>query len=295
MIFSQNIKINKINISDKNRVFIIAEAGVNHSGKLSLAKKLIDLAADSGVDAIKFQNFKADQLILQNVSKAPYQKKITNPKQDQYSMLKLLEMDFKKTKALKEYCEKKKLLFLSTPFDEKSLNDLIKLNLDAYKISSTDINNPLLLKKIARLNKPIFLSTGMSLLKDVEKALKIISKFNKKIVLLQCTANYPIKDNEANLNVIKTYKKKFKILTGFSDHTSGVGASPYSVAIGVAVIEKHFTLNKSFKGPDHKASLSPKELKLFVKKIRKVEEYLGSYDKKITESEQLTQNHYKNI
>ncbi len=288
MRFNRKVKVENHTIGEGNPVFIIAEAGVNHNGDIDIAKKLIDTAVNAGANAVKFQAFKTENLILTNVEKAQYQKKTTSASESQFEMLKKLEITKEQNIELINYCKQNSIIFLTTPFDEESLEELDTLNLPAYKVASTDTTNLLFLKKIAQKGKPIFLSTGMCYLSEVELALKQIYEYNKDVILLQCTANYPIKDEDANLNVIKTYQGKFDILVGYSDHSVGVGASPFAVPMGAVVIEKHFTLDKSFAGPDHKASLSPAELKDFVSEIRKVEKYLGSYLKEPTKNEEKT-------
>ena len=277
MNFNKVIKIENKIISDDSPTFIIAEAGVNHGGDMKLAKHLIDLASDSGADAVKFQTFKAEHLILSNVKKAPYQLKTTETGQSQMDMLKALEVTRDQNLELKKYCLSKNIIFLTTPFDEVSLDELDELDLPAYKVASTDLTNLPFLKKIAQKNKPILLSTGMSYLSEVSQALDSIYQYNKDVILLQCTANYPIDDNEANLNVINTFKKNYDIIIGYSDHTVGVGASPFTIPMGVKVVEKHFTNDKNQIGPDHKASLSPKELLNFVKIIKKVDSFMGTH------------------
>ncbi len=276
MKFNKKISIDSKLISKESPVFIIAEAGVNHGGSMTIAKKLIDLAAKAGADAVKFQTFKAEHLILDNIQKAPYQKNTTDADETQFNMLKKLEVSREQNLELKQYCADKGIIFLTTPFDEESLYELDELELPAYKVASTDLTNIPFLEKIAKKNKPIFLSTGMSYLSEVCIALNTIYKYNKDVVLLQCTANYPIKNNEVNLSVINTYRKNFDILLGYSDHSIGIGAAPFSIPMGVKVVEKHFTLDKSLSGPDHAASLSPEELIDFVKTVRVVEEYIGS-------------------
>ena len=277
MKFNKFIKIENKIISEDSPTFIIAEAGVNHGGDMKLAKHLIDLASDSGADAVKFQTFKAEHLILSSVKKAPYQLKTTDTSQSQMDMLRALEVSRDQNLVLKDYCLSKNIIFLTTPFDEVSLDELDELDLPAYKVASTDLTNLPFLKKIAQKNKPILLSTGMSYLSEVSKALDSIYQYNKDVILLQCTANYPIEDNEANLSVINTFKKNYDIIIGFSDHTVGVGASPFAIPMGVKVVEKHFTNDKNQTGPDHKASLSPKELLSFVKTIKKVDSFMGTH------------------
>jgi len=275
MEFNKIIKISGKIISSRSPTFIIAEAGVNHGGDIDVAMRLIDLAVEAKADAVKFQAFRAEHLILNNVQKAEYQKNTSESEETQFDMLKKLELSSSQNLRLKEYCELRGIIFLTTPFDQESLDDLDQLNLAAYKISSTDITNIPFLIKIAKKCKPIFLSTGMSYLSEVEFALKAIFQYNKDVVLLQCTANYPIQDDEANLAVIKTYDDNFNILLGYSDHSTGVGAAPFAVPMGAKVVEKHFTLNRTSDGPDHAASLSPEELIEFVMTVRRVDQYMG--------------------
>ncbi len=288
MHFNKKIYIDKKEISENSPVFIIAEAGVNHGGDIELAKRMISLAAETGADAVKFQTFRTEHLILSNVKKAPYQQKTTDSEESQYEMLKKLEVTREQNFKLKGLCRENGIIFLTTPFDEYSLDELDELDLPAYKIASTDTTNLPFLEKAAKKGKPIFLSTGMSYLSEVQMALETIYEYNKDVVLLQCTANYPIEDCEANLAVINTFKKHFDVLVGYSDHTVGVGAAPFAVPMGAKVVEKHFTTDKSLKGPDHKASLSPDELKEFVQLVRKVDAFMGSGIKKPNLSETKT-------
>ena len=288
MHFNKVLKIQDKVISSSSATFVIAEAGVNHGGDMSIAKKLIDLASESGADAVKFQTFRAEHLILDSVQKAPYQQKTTDSSESQFDMLKKLEVSREQNLELKRYSEEKNIIFLTTPFDENSLDEIDELDLPAYKIASTDTTNLPFLKKVAKKGKPIFLSTGMTYLSEVQMALETMYEFNKDIVLLQCTANYPIRDDEVNLAVINTFKNYFDILVGYSDHTVGVGAAAFAIPMGASVVEKHFTLDKSQEGPDHKASLSPDELKEFVKLVRKVDAYIGSSIKKPNLSETKT-------
>ena len=285
MEFSKEINIDSRLISKGSPTFVIAEAGVNHGGDMEIAKKLIDLAVDANADAVKFQTFKAEHLILKDVQKAPYQKNTTDAIETQFDMLKKLEVSREQNLELKKYCTKNGITFLTTPFDEESLRELDELDLAAYKVASTDTTNLPFLKKIAMKGKPIFLSTGMSYLSEVRLALETIYEFNKDVVLLQCTANYPIQDKEANLSVINTYRDNFDILLGYSDHSEGVGAAPFAIPMGAKVIEKHFTIDKSAAGPDHAASLSPNELIDLVNKIRRVDQDMGRSIKKPSLSE----------
>lgn len=286
--FKKSIKIGNFVISNNSKSFVIAEAGVNHNGNMEMAKKLIDIAVRAKANAVKFQAFATEELILKNIKKAPYQLKSSDSNESQFEMLKKLELSKEKLLLLKRHCDRRKIIFLITPFDEYSLSYLDEFDLAAYKISSTDSTNLPFLKEVAKRGKPIILSTGMCFFNEIEIVLKELANINKQIILLQCTANYPIQNHEANLNVIPKFMKEFNILVGYSDHTVGIGASPYAVSLGAKVIEKHFTLNKKLRGPDHKASLSPRELELFVKEIRKAEEYLGNDLKKPTFSEKGT-------
>jgi len=285
MKFNKNLNIGGKIISINSPTFLIAEAGVNHDGDMKVAKQLIEAAANAGADAVKFQTFKAEHLILKGIQKAPYQKNNTDATESQYEMLKRLEVTLEQNIELKQHCEKKGIIFLTTPFNEESLEELDDLNLPAYKVSSSDTTNLPFLKKIAKKGKPIFLSTGMSYLSEVSLALGVIFEYNKDVVLLQCTANYPINDDEANLSVIKTYNDNFDILLGYSDHSTGVGAAPFAVPMGAKVVEKHFTLSKTDDGPDHAASLSPDELIDFVKTVRRVDQYMGTSIKEPSLSE----------
>ncbi|MCI5057522.1 MAG: N-acetylneuraminate synthase family protein [Flavobacteriales bacterium] len=285
MKFNKKIEIEGQVIAEDQPCYIIAEAGVNHHGNMNAAKQLIDVAVSASVNAIKFQSFKTENLILKGVEKAGYQKETTGQNQSQYEMLKSLEISLKQTEDLMQYCKSNGVTFLTTPFDEGSLKELDILDLPAYKVASTDLTNIAFLRKIAQKGKPVFLSTGMSEFTEVEKAVSAVQEINQDLVILQCVANYPIPDSEANLNVIHTYKNHFDALIGYSDHSVGIGASPYAVAMGAKVIEKHFTLDKTAEGPDHRASLDPNELKAFVQEVRKVEAYMGSTIKTLTPGE----------
>ncbi|QWD70705.1 N-acetylneuraminate synthase family protein [Polynucleobacter sp. UB-Siik-W21] len=289
MKFNTEIKIGDKLVTNKSPTFIIAEAGVNHGGDLDLAKKLILLAAKAGADAVKFQTFRADSLILKDVEKAPYQKISTGGiYRTQHDMLKILEVTPSQNIVLKNFCKDNGILFLTTPFEEESLDSLDELNLPAYKIASTDLTNLPFLELVAKKGKPILLSTGMSYMSEIESALECIYPYNRDVIVLHCTANYPISNDEVNLNVINSLKKNFEILVGFSDHTVGVGAAPYAIPMGAKVLEKHFTLGKDMLGPDHKASLSPDELIELVQVVKKVDKYIGKSIKNPTLSETLT-------
>jgi N,N'-diacetyllegionaminate synthase len=270
----------------KKKTIIIAEAGVNHNGKFNLAKKMIIEASKFGADFIKFQTFSADGLVTKYAKKPSYS--INKKKQFQHEMLKHLELKKKNFNKLKIICKKNKIGFLSSAFDIENLKFLNKLKLEFFKVPSGEINNVPYLRQLAKFKKKIILSTGMSNLKEISFALNILKKGgvkNKDIFLLQCNTDYPSPLIDANLNVINLYKKKFNTQVGYSDHTSGIEASIAAVALGAKVIEKHFTLNKNFSGPDHKASLDAEEFRQLVKSIRKVEISLGKNYKNITPSE----------
>lgn len=288
MKFNKNIQIAGANINSESHTFIIAEAGVNHNGDIGIAKQMIDAASETGVDAVKFQTFRTKNLILKDIEKAPYQKSTTSKTETQYDMLRRLEITREQTAELMDYCGKRNIVFLSTPFEKASLDELAQLEVPAYKVAATDITNIQFLRQVAEKGKPIILSAGMCYLEEVERALTAIYAINRDVILLQCTANYPIRDEEANINVIRTFRKTFDVLVGYSDHSQGVGASPYAVAVGAKVIEKHFTLDRNMAGPDHRASVTPKELKQLVDDIRRVEKYLGDGIKMPTRSEQMT-------
>lgn len=272
----------------KFKTYIIAEAGVNHNGKLNLAYKLVDSAKNAGADCVKFQLFNHQELTTINNLQANYQIKNTKKKQTQFELLKKLEMNFTSLKKIKNFCKKKKIDFLLSVFGTEELKIIKKLNLKTIKIPSGEINNFPLLKKISKLNKNLIISTGMADFNEIKYAIKILKKNNadlNKISILQCTTDYPTRLKDVNLNVIKTLKNYFKLNVGLSDHTIGNEAAIAAVAIGAKIIEKHITLNNSMLGPDHKASLNPKKFKDFVKSIRNTESLLGSYLKKPCQSE----------
>lgn len=269
-------------------VFIIAEAGVNHNGDLNLAYKMVDKAKEAGVDCIKFQTFKTEKIISKNTEMADYQKENTNNNESQYEMVKKLELSYEDFRKIKNYCEQKEIIFLSTPDEKESLDFLVDdLKVSTIKVGSGEVTNYLYLKEIAKKNKEIILSTGMSTLGEVERALEIIREYNnKKVTLLHCTTNYPCPMEEVNLKAMLTLKEAFKTEIGYSDHTLGTEVAIAAVAMGVKVIEKHFTLDKNMAGPDHKASLDPKELKIMVEQIRNIEKALGDGIKKPNKSEE---------
>ncbi len=259
-------------------VYIIAEAGVNHNGDIQLAKKLCDVAKDAGVDAVKFQTWKTENIVTQEAPLAAYQEQNISSKGDsQFEMLKKLELSYDDFVELQNYCETIGVRFLSTPDDEESLEFLSGLNLDFIKIGSGEVNNIPYLRKIGAKKQPVILSTGMSFLGDIERAYNILLESGASSVkLLHCTSNYPCPMNEVNLNAMLTLKAAFKCEVGYSDHTLGIEVPIAAVALGATIIEKHFTLDKNMDGPDHKSSLDPEELKEMVQSIRNIEIALGN-------------------
>lgn len=265
--------------------FIIAEAGVNHNGRLELALELVDLAAAAGADAIKFQTFQAEKVISSSAPKAKYQVDSVNPSETQLEMVKKLELDESAHIIIAEHCRKKNVMFLSTPFDYESVELLGRLAVPAFKVGSGELTNLPFLEYLATQKKPIILSTGMASLAEVEAGIHCISKFEIPFALLHCVSNYPARPEDVNLRAMQTLAEAFKVPVGFSDHTLGIEISLAAVAMGASIIEKHFTLDKTLVGPDHKASLSPQELKDLVKGIRSIESAFGDGIKRPAQSE----------
>ncbi len=260
------------------KVFIIAEAGVNHNGSIELAKELIDIAAKAGVDAVKFQTWKTELLVGEDAVQAQYQTENTLIEESQFKMLKRLELSYDEFSILKAYCDEKKVLFLSTPDEETSANFLLNLQ-DIFKIGSGELTNIPFLKHIGRFRKKVILSTGMGNLAEIEKALNaLIGEGTKRedITVLHATTQYPTPMEEVNLNAMRTIKHAFNVNVGYSDHTMGIEVPVAAVAMGAKIIEKHFTISKDMQGPDHKASLEPDELELMVNSIRNIEIALGN-------------------
>jgi len=279
------MRIGKRSIGKNQSVFIIAEAGVNHNGRLDIAKKLVDVAKIAGADAIKFQTFKAENLVTNNAEMADYQIENTKEKKSQFDMLKNLELAYDDFKVLKKYCDQKEIIFLSTPHTFDAIDFLDDL-VPAYKIGSGDLTNSPALKIIAKKGKPVILGTGMSTLHEVKLAIDAIkSQGNEQIIIMHCTTNYPSTPEEVNLRAMVTMQKEFDIVVGYSDHTLGTMTAAIATALGAKVIEKHFTLDKNLPGPDHKASIEPDELTKMIKEIRSVEKILGNSTKEPTESE----------
>ena len=262
-------------------VFIIAEAGVNHNGDINLAKKLIDVAVDAGVDAVKFQTWKTELLVTKEAIQAEYQTQNSGIKESQFDMLKRLELSYDEFRELKKYCDDKNMLFLSTPDEFESADFLCELQ-DIFKIGSGELTNIPYLRHIGKMNKKVILSTGMGTLGEIEKALLILINAGTKkenITLLHATTMYPTPMNEVNLQAMLTIQKAFDVDVGYSDHTMGIEIPIAAVALGAQVIEKHYTLSRKMEGPDHKASLEPMELKAMVNAIRNIEVALGDGQK----------------
>ena len=272
----------------KNKTIIIAEIGVNHNGNINVAKKLINIVKKSGADYVKFQTFKAENLVRTNTKTAQYQSKNLGKKITQFNLLKKLELSDNDHNKIIKHCNKKKIRFMSSPFDLESLNLLFRLKIFNIKVASGEINNYIFLKNLAKKAKKIFISSGMSTLNEVSQAIKILIKNGakrKNITILHCHTDYPTQLSDVNLFAMKTMKKKFNINVGYSDHTIGDETAIAAVALGAKVIEKHITLNKNMRGPDHKASMEPKIFFNYVKLIKNTETLLGSYLKKPSRSE----------
>ncbi len=269
-----------------SRVFVIAEAGVNHNGNIEIAKKLIDSASAAGADAVKFQTFRAESLVCKTAKKAEYQLGVTDRSETQYDMLKKLELTEQMHKELMEYCAKKKIMFLSTPFDIGSVKLLSKLGMQIFKIPSGEITNLPYLREIAGHQKKVILSTGMSNMNEVKAAVDVLKENGvADIILLHCNTQYPTPVSDVNLLAMVKMHEELGLPVGYSDHTLGIEVPIAAAALGAAVVEKHFTLNKNMEGPDHKASLEPQELKRMVEGIRKTELALGVGIKQASDSE----------
>ncbi len=276
-----SFKIGNKEIGYKKPVFIIAEAGVNHNGNIELAKELVVKAKESGADCVKFQTFKAEDVVTKNAPKAKYQLKTTDPEESQINMLKSLQLPLDSYKDLIEFCNNEKIIFLSTPYNINDVDFLDKIGAPAFKLASMHTIEPYMIEYTASKQKPVILSTGMATLSEVDEAVSAFKRINfQDFALLQCTTNYPASIEDANLRVIDSLKQTFNTTVGYSDHTQDDIACIASVALGAKIIEKHFTLDKSMEGPDQSSSCDPEEFSKLVKNIRKVEKSLGSYYKK---------------
>lgn len=266
--------------------WIIAEAGVNHNGDLDTARRLVDVAVGAGADAVKFQTFTADKLATRDADKADYQKETTESDESQFEMLRRLELSEKHHRQLVEHCEEQDITFLSTPFDKDSADFLETLDVRLFKIGSGDLTNIPLIKHVARKGRPLIVSTGMSDLSEVEAAVQAVEETgNQQLYLLHCVSEYPTEPSDVHLRSMNTLKTAFGYPVGFSDHTLGIEIPLAATALGAEVIEKHFTLDRSLPGPDHRASLEPDELEALVSGIRKVRQALGNPRKSPTEGE----------
>lgn len=271
-----------------NKVFIIAEAGVNHNGSLELAKRLIDAAVDAGADAVKFQTFKAANVVSKQAPKADYQKQATGEEESQFEMIRKLELDVAAHRELMAHCNAKNIMFLSTPFDHDSIELLAELGLQSYKIPSGEITNLPYLRHIGAMRKQVILSTGMANIGEIEAALDVLTSAGtlaENITVLHANTEYPTPMQDVNLRAMQTIAAAFNVKVGYSDHTLGIEVPIAAVSMGAVMIEKHFTLDKTMEGPDHKASLEPHELKAMVSAIRNIELALGNGIKKASPSE----------
>ena len=271
-----------------NQTLIIAEAGVNHNGDMKLAKQLIDAAANSGADYVKFQTFSADRIVAKSADKADYQKKYSDSTESQYEMLKRLELSVEMHLELIEHCERRSIKFLSTGFDIQSVDLLVGFGLNLLKIPSGEITNLPFLRHIGSLGLPVILSSGMSTMSEIVDAMSILDRAGlprSQITVLHCTTEYPTPMDEVNLRAMNSIRNTLGVAVGYSDHSVGIEVSVAAVALGASVIEKHFTIDRSLPGPDHRASLEPVELGAMVKAIRNIEVALGSDVKEPTISE----------
>ena len=283
----RSVAIGDRQVGEDRPCFFIAEAGVNHNGDLELARRLIDVAAESGADAVKFQTFSADRLVSRDAPKAAYQKVTTAADESQHAMLARLELKPDDHRVLIKHCRKRDIMFLSSPFDEPAIDLLASLDVPAFKVPSGEIINFAYLDHMARKGRPILLSTGMSDLDEVTAAVeRIRAAGNERIVLLHCLSNYPADPAEANLRAMRTMAESCGVPVGFSDHTEGTAVSVAAVALGACTIEKHFTLDRALPGPDHRASLEPQELADLIRDIRRAQSALGDGCKRAQPSEE---------
>ena len=277
-----------------NKTIIIAEAGVNHNGDIETAKRLIDAAADAGVDYVKFQTFKAERLVSPSAQKAKYQIENDISKDDsQFNMLKKLELSDGDHEELISYCKSKNISFFSTAFDDEGISYLSSLNFDMFKVPSGELTNYPYLRTIAKTGLPIVLSTGMAYLDEIEKSINVLVSYGTKkdeITVLHCNTEYPTPMSDVNLRAMLTIKNKLGVSIGYSDHTLGIEVPIAAVALGAKIIEKHFTLDRNLPGPDHKASLEPNELKAMVSAIRNIEKAISGNERK-----EPSQSESKNI
>lgn len=283
---NSNISFGNRKVGPGERVFIIAEAGVNHNGDLGMASKLVQAAIRAGADAVKFQTFRAECLVTRTAPKAAYQMATTNAAESQYDMLRRLELSPEAHQELMAQCRQEQKLFLSTPFDEESADLLDALGISLFKVASGELTNLPFLTHIARKGKPMIVSTGAATLGEVEEAVETIARAgNRQLILLHCVSNYPAQPSDANLRAMQTMRDAFGVPVGYSDHTMGFEVTLAAVALGACVIEKHLTLDRSLPGPDHRASLEPADLAAMVQAIRSVEAALGDGRKRPASTE----------
>lgn len=267
-------------------ILIIAEAGVNHNGSLERAKEMALAAKKAGADIVKYQTAVPEQVVSRFTEKADYQKQQTGSEESQLEMIKKIHFGFEEHRQLKEYCDEIGIRYLSTPFDLDSIDFLATLDMSVWKIPSGEITNLPYLEKVAALKKPLILSTGMSMLSEIEDALAVLEENGcEDVTLLHCNTEYPTPMEDVNLLAMRDLEEQFALPVGFSDHTLGIEADIAAAALGACVIEKHFTLDKTLEGPDHQASLEPDELEAMVRAIRNIEKALGTGEKHVTPSE----------
>lgn len=267
-------------------ILIIAEAGVNHNGSLERAKEMALAAKKAGADIVKYQMAVPEQVVSRFAEKADYQKQQTGSEESQLEMIKKIHFGFEEHRQLKEYCDEIGIRYLSTPFDLDSIDFLATLDMSVWKIPSGEITNLPYLEKVAALKKPLILSTGMSMLSEIEDALAVLEENGcEDVTLLHCNTEYPTPMEDVNLLAMRDLEEQFALPVGFSDHTLGIEADIAAAALGACVIEKHFTLDKTLEGPDHQASLEPDELEAMVRAIRNIEKALGTGEKHVTPSE----------
>ena len=276
-------EINDRKIGPGQPTFVIAEAGVNHNGQLALAKQLVDIALAAGADAVKFQTFHAAELATPLAAKANYQKQTTSAAESQLEMLRRMELSEESFRDIRNHCRSRGIIFLSTAFDERSVDFLADLDVPAFKVPSGEITNIALLEHVGAKGKPVILSTGMATLGEIDHAMRCLNEFGaSQSALLQCVSEYPADVSSTNLRAMASLSHCFGVPVGLSDHSSGTEVSIAAVALGARIIEKHFTSDKSLPGPDHSASLEPKELNMLVTAIRNVEAALGDGVKRPT-------------
>ena len=287
--FTQPVLVDDQRIGPGEPCFVIAEAGVNHNGDLTIAHRLVEEAAAAGANAVKFQTFKTERLVTADAPTANYQKRTTAGIASQFELLKSLELTREMHAELIAHCKTRNLIFLSSPFEEESADELIELEVKALKIPSGELTNLPFLQHVASKQVTVIISTGMSSMEEVEQAVEVFrSAGNEQFVLLHCVSNYPADPAACNLRAMATLEKRFEVPVGFSDHTEGVEIAAAAVALGACAIEKHFTLDRNAPGPDHQASLEPDQLREMIRRIRLVESALGNGDKVPVESERNT-------